>query len=188
MSSSNHTPLIQAIEEYQAKNRQRQHMPGHKGQKQALGLFRNWGNLAGWDLTEADGLDDLHSPAGALKQAQEMLAAVVGAKQAHFLVNGATVGILAAILAATAEHPGCSVLLPRNAHRAAWNALALADCQPVWLPVRYLPHGLPLGSTPQLLQTARTAPAVRRLFSFIPLITACVWIWRKCWRFAGKIG
>ncbi len=169
MSSSNQTPLIQAIEEYQAKNRQRQHMPGHKGQKQALGLFRNWGNLAGWDLTEADGLDDLHSPAGALKQAQEMLAAVVGAKQAHFLVNGATVGILAAILAATAEHPGCSVLLPRNAHRAAWNALALADCQPVWLPVQYLPHGLPLGITPQQLQTAcQNSPGCQAAFFVYP--------------------
>ena len=55
----------------------------------------------------------------------------------HLLVNGASVGILAAILAATAQSPGCSILLPRNAHRACWNGLALAGCQPVWLPVEY---------------------------------------------------
>lgn len=155
MAQSNKTPLVQAIAEYLAKNRRRQHMPGHKGQKQALRLFRHWGSLAAWDVTEADGLDDLHSPSGAIQQAEALLAAAVGAGRAHFLVNGASVGILAAILAVSAERPGCSILLPRNAHRAAWNALALADCQPVWLPVQQLsPHGLPLGITARQLQTA----------------------------------
>ena len=50
-------------------------MPGHKGQAQALGLYRHWGDLAAWDLTEAEGLDDLHAPAGAIQEAAALLAA-----------------------------------------------------------------------------------------------------------------
>lgn len=164
------TPLVQAIQAYQAKKRLRQHMPGHKGQAQANALFEHWGELAAWDLTEAEGLDDLHAPEGPIRQAAELLAQAVGAKQAHLLVNGASVGILAAILAATAQSPGCSILLPRNAHRACWNGLALAGCQPVWLPVEYdKTTGLPLGITPkQLQQAAAQTPAAKAAFFVYP--------------------
>lgn len=163
-------PLVQAIQAYQAKGRNRQHMPGHKGQAQANALFAHWGNLAAWDLTEAEGLDDLHSPDGPIRQAAELLAQAVGARQAHLLVNGASVGILAAILAAAAQSPGCNVLLPRNAHRACWNGLALAGCRPVWLPVEYdRTSGLPLGITPeQLQQAAEQNPAAQAAFFVYP--------------------
>lgn len=165
------TPIVQAIETYIAKNRQRQHMPGHKGQPRALGLLQNWGELAAWDVTEAEGLDDLHAPDGAIKQAAELMAAAVGAEQAYLLVGGASVGILAAILAVTAAAgPNCQILLPRNAHRSVWNGLALAGCQPVWLPVQYgAPDCPPLGVTPRQLRAACAAhPECQAAFFVYP--------------------
>lgn len=170
MSKPSKMPIVQAIEEYLSQKRQRQHMPGHKGQAQALGLYRHWGDLAAWDLTEAEGLDDLHAPAGAIQEAAALLAAAVGAQKAHFLINGASVGIMAAILAATAHNPGCTILLPRNAHRSVWNALALAGCRPVWLPVQQAAnHNLPLGITPQQLQAACLAhPGSQAAFFVYP--------------------
>lgn len=164
------TPLVQAIQAYLTKGRNRQHMPGHKGQAQANPLFAHWGDLAAWDLTEAEGLDDLHALDGPIRQAAELLAQAVGARQAYLLVNGASVGILAAILAATAQSPDCAILLPRNAHRACWSGLALAGCRPVWLPVEYdRPTGLPLGLTPaQLQQAAAQTPAAKAAFFVYP--------------------
>ncbi len=161
-------PIVNAIEEYLARGRLRQHMPGHKGQPQAMEILNRWGELAAWDLTEADGLDDLHSPTGVIRQSEELMAAAVGAKQAHLLVNGASVGILAAILAATTASPNSSIILPRNAHRSVWHALALAGCQPIWLPS--LPgqnQQPPLGITPQQLQKACQASVNCRAAVFV---------------------
>lgn len=161
-------PIVRAIEEYLAKDRLRQHMPGHKGQKQAMGLLAHWGDLAAWDLTEADGLDDLHSPTGAIRQAEKLMAAATDAKRAYLLVNGASAGILAAILAATAASPDSSLILPRNAHRSVWHALTLAGCRPIWLaPPPSRPHQPPLGITPQQLQNACQADVNCRAALFV---------------------
>lgn len=159
-------PLAAAVAAYINEGRLRGHMPGHKGHSSANGLFACWGELAAWDVTEAEGLDDLHAPAGAIAEAEALLAAAVGAGQAHFLVNGASVGILASVLAACgklrAERQSLKaedirVVLPRNAHRSAWNAVALAGCTPVWLPVQMMrieETGLALGVTLKQLELA----------------------------------
>lgn len=141
------TPLADAVQGYLADGRVRGHMPGHKGS--AAGYLARFGELAAWDLTEADGLDDLHAPVGAIVESERLMATAVGAKRAYLLVNGATVGIQAAIL--TACKPGESVILPRNAHRAVWSALALGDVRPIWLPVEEH-NGLATGITPEQLE------------------------------------
>ena len=159
------TPLVDAWAADIDKNRLLQHMPGHKGE--TAGGLAQFGALAAWDVTEADGLDDLHAPEGAIAEAAVLLAQAVGVRQAHLLVNGATVGIQAAILAACA--PGETLLLPRNAHRAAWSALALGDIAPLWLSVAMSADGLPLGITPRQLDEALAAnPQVKSVFLVYP--------------------
>ncbi len=163
--NKNETPLVDAIAAYIAKARQRGHMPGHKGQ--AAGLLSRFGELAAWDVTEAEGLDDLHAPAGAILRAEQLMAQAVGAYAAHFLVNGATAGIQAAILAAV--KPGERLLLPRNAHRAAWAAMTLGDIRPLWLPVPQTAAGLPLAVTPGQVEQALSAhPEVKAAFFVYP--------------------
>ena len=103
-----------------------------RGRGLAQGLIRSvlgvphegsWGPLQ-YDLTELSGLDFLGSPTGCIHEAQRMAARAFGAEHTWFLVNGSTVGIHAAVMAAA--RPGDTLLLARNAHQSAFAAMALA--------------------------------------------------------------
>lgn len=125
------------------------HMPGHK---------RNpfWGsnvsgfaekNIFGLDFTEVPGLDDLHAPEGVISQAQELAALCFKARHTFFLVNGATVGITAGIMACCKE--GDKVLVPRNAHRCVFEGLVLSGAIPVYFQPEYnYDLSVPLGPNP----------------------------------------
>jgi arginine/lysine/ornithine decarboxylase len=80
------------------------------------------------DLTELDGLDYLSAPRGAIAEAQALAARAFGAAHTWFLVNGTTVGVHAAVLAAC--RPGDAVVLGRNCHARALAACALAGVVP----------------------------------------------------------
>ena len=92
------------------------HMPGHK---------RMGGNGLPYeiDITEIDGFDNLHDPRGCLAELQENAAELFGARHAFALVNGSTVGILAATRAMTKD--GDRVLIARNSHMAVYHAAEL---------------------------------------------------------------
>lgn len=76
------------------------------------------------------GLDILSSPSGPILAAQQLAAAAWGADATWFLVNGTTAGIHAAVMATCG--PGDALLLARNAHLSAFNAMVLAGCTPVY--------------------------------------------------------
>ncbi|MFA5536737.1 MAG: decarboxylase, partial [Bacillota bacterium] len=122
----NRMPLVEAMEAYLAEEPYRLHMPGHQGgQAVAEALLPLLGQQAfKADLTEIPGLDDLHQPQGAIKEAQLLAAEAFGAKDSFFLVNGATAGIEAAFLAFL--KPGDKIFLPRHAHRSVFSALVLS--------------------------------------------------------------
>ena len=117
------------MEKYSQEGAYPFHMPGHKRNVEGVAPF-----LAQWfarDLTEIPGMDDLHEPEGILKEAQERAAALYGAQQSFFLVNGSTAGVLAAISAAVRK--GGTILMQRASHRSAYHAVQLR-----YLKVRYL--------------------------------------------------
>lgn len=122
------------------------HMPGHKqrGHLVTSELAELWGpGLFRSDLSEIGGLDYLHAPVGALRQAQQLAAEFAGADATYFLINGSTVGNQAALLATV--RPGRKVLLPRASHRSLYAGLLLADAVPVFVPPLLHPGtGLPL--------------------------------------------
>ena len=89
------------------------------------------------DLTEAEGLDDLHDPSGVIAEAQGLAADLFGSEHCFFLVNGSTGGNEAMLLAAAG--PGDSVLLVRNAHVSAVQGMILNGAEPVWLQPDMLP-------------------------------------------------
>ncbi|MBF2097161.1 MAG: aminotransferase class V-fold PLP-dependent enzyme [Gloeomargaritaceae cyanobacterium C42_A2020_066] len=109
------------------------HTPGHgRGHAIYPPLRAWWGEgVFRADLPELPGLDNLLAPAGRIAEAQAQAAQVFGADQTWFLVNGATAGLLAAVLAVC--RPGDRLLLPRNVHQAVLHALILADVWPVFL-------------------------------------------------------
>lgn len=105
-------------------------VPAHAG-SQHLGWFHQQaGALLDWDLTELPELDALNDPTGALADVQAQAADACGVAASYLLVNGATVGIATALMASLA--PNEALLIPRNAHRAAVNALVLTGAHPVW--------------------------------------------------------
>lgn len=142
-------PLIEALARHMKKEYLAFHMPGHKG---GPGAAIDWQQLVGLqalalDLTELEGLDDLHYPTGPIKEAQELAATLMGGRAAFFLVNGVSSGIHAAILSLCRE--GEKIILPRHAHRSIFGAVALSGAQPVYLrPSVDHVRGIPVGIEP----------------------------------------
>ncbi|MBQ9135862.1 MAG: aminotransferase class I/II-fold pyridoxal phosphate-dependent enzyme [Lachnospiraceae bacterium] len=122
--------LYQKLEEYAHTDYYPYHMPGHKRH-----LYGNvLAQTACWDITEIDGFDNLHAPEGILKSVQEKAAAIYGAKESFFLVNGSTAGILSAV-SATVEQGG-KILITRGCHKAVYHAAYLRN-----LEIKYLYPG-----------------------------------------------
>ena len=95
------------------------HMPGHK--RRACGRLSR--DLCGADITEIDGFDNLHQPRGMLLELQQKAAALYGAEESFYLVNGSTAGILSAVSAALPR--GGHILMARNCHKCVYHAVYL---------------------------------------------------------------
>ena len=107
-----HLPLYNAIKEYSGSSPARFHMPGHKG------------FLSPFDVTELSCTDDLQRPSAAIMESEALCAKALSAREAFFLVNGSSAGILAMLFAVGS---GKRILLGRNCHKSAINGIALAD-------------------------------------------------------------
>lgn len=122
--------LYHKIKEYVQKDYYPYHMPGHK-----RNLFGSTALPVGdIDITEIDGFDNLHNATEVLKRLQDKAAAVYGAEESFYLVNGSTSGILSALSAALPA--GGKLLMARGCHKAAFHAVYLRD-----LEVKYLWSG-----------------------------------------------
>lgn len=125
--------LYRELEKYKASGYYPYHMPGHKrrmpeGWKQEYPLLHG---IYGIDITEIDGFDNLHQAEGIIQAVQEEAAALYGAEETFFLVNGSTCGILGAI--ACAAQKGDRILMARNCHRSVYHAIYLQELEAVYL-------------------------------------------------------
>lgn len=107
------------LEEYGKSGAYPFHMPGHK--RNAF----DFPNPYTVDITEITGFDNLHHPTGILEEFEKKWAALYGAKEAYFMVNGSTGGILTAVCAALG--PNEELLLARNCHSSAYHGAFLKD-------------------------------------------------------------
>ena len=106
--------LHETLSEYSKTDMYPFHMPGHK---RALdGVYKI-------DMTEVEGVDDLHDPEGVIAAEQERLSKVYEVDKSFILVGGSTVGNLAAIYGVLDE--GDLILIPRNAHKSIYNGIIL---------------------------------------------------------------
>ena len=96
-------------------------MPGHKRRLADDDLLLK---TYGIDITEIDGFDNLHNAKGLIREAEGRAAKLFGAYETHFLVNGSTGGLLAAITAAVTE--GDSLIIAANCHRSVYNAAMIS--------------------------------------------------------------
>jgi len=128
------TPLYTKLEQFIQDNPISFHVPGHKNgflmNKQTL-LNNAWD----FDVTELNGLDDLHAASGVILEAETLLAALFNTQKSFLLVNGSTVGNLAMIMSAVDE--GDRVLVQRNSHKSVMNGIKLSKARPILLNPRY---------------------------------------------------
>lgn len=122
------TPLYDALREYAGKNSVRFHMPGHKGKFLPAPELRD---LTAIDVTELPSTGNLYTAGAPFDQAQRLWAELFGFDCCQFLTGGSTMGIHTGL--ALCCRPGERILMDRSCHRAAFNALALLDLEPVWL-------------------------------------------------------
>lgn len=127
------TPLLDAIIDYTRERPAYFKIPGHRYEKGISPRWRKWtgDGIFQFDLTEAEGLDDLHCPEGVIREAQELAAEVFGAQATYFLVNGTTCGNEAMVMTCAGE--GEKIMVPRNAHKSVLMGLILSGAEPVYL-------------------------------------------------------
>lgn len=109
-------------------------------------IFNKFRNFYKYDISETEAQD----PQTALAQAEKRATKIYGTRNTHFLTNGSTSGVIAAVLACC--NKGDKVLLWRNSHPCHLNAVKLAGCEPVFydLPIDK-EWGIPQKTTPELV-------------------------------------
>ena len=156
MSSNQHqTPYLDALREYAAREPARLHVPGHKGGAGAdPQLLEAIGERAlSLDVPALTHGIDIGPDPTPFEHAQRLAAAAWGARRAWFLVNGASQGNLAAGLALA--HYGEHVVVQRNAHSSAIDALVLSGLRPTFAAPELDPElGIAHCLAPQTLERA----------------------------------
>ena len=83
------------------------------------------------DVTGVPTMDDLQEPHGCIKEAQELAAALFGADQTYFVVNGTSGAIQTMVLATLND--GDSIVIPRNIHKSILSAIILTGAYPAFV-------------------------------------------------------
>ncbi|MEG0313717.1 MAG: aminotransferase class I/II-fold pyridoxal phosphate-dependent enzyme [Erysipelotrichaceae bacterium] len=143
--SQSDAPIEQALLAYKAKRTVSFDVPGHKQGKGNKRLTRFLGeDTMQVDVNSMKPLDNLCHPVGVIKDAQELAAQAFHASSAFFMLNGTSSGVQAMIMSALKENE--EIILPRNVHRSAINALILCGAKPVYVNPSVNTHlGIPLG-------------------------------------------
>ncbi len=161
------TPIIDSLKKYIEKQDLRLHMPGHKGKAIMPGQNIIGSGVYKADVTEVAGLDNLHQPAEAIAQLEQLTAELFGAQHSFLLVNGATAGIHATFL--SLSQPGKKALIPRNSHKAVFSALVLTGLEPVYLPIEVCPrYGMPLGIAVNQIDINKIIEEISFIFNVRP--------------------
>ncbi len=147
-------PLYEAMREHRLNRVVPFDVPGHKGGRGNRTLTEFLGeNCLKNDVNSMKPLDNLCHPVSVIKQAQELAADAFGAENSIFIVNGATGAVQAMIMSLCKA--GDKIILPRNVHRSAINALVVCGAVPVYVnPGVNSGLGIPLGMTPDEVERA----------------------------------
>ena len=139
------TPLADALDRQRINRLAHFDVPAHKSGRGNLELTEYLGSRAmAMDVNSMKPLDNLGHPVSVIKDAQALAAEAFGADDAFFMVNGTTSAVQTMIWAAT--NRGDKIILPRNVHRSAINALVVNGAVPVYInPGRDKRLGIPLG-------------------------------------------
>ena len=138
-------PILEALQRYKSMRVVPFDVPGHKQGKGNPELTQFLGqSCLSVDVNAMKPLDNLCHPVSVIREAEQLAADALGAAQAFFMVNGTTSAVQSMILSVCKR--GEKIIMPRNVHRSAINALILSGAVPVYVnPSINHQLGIPLG-------------------------------------------
>lgn len=143
--SQQNAPIYEALTRFKSMRVVPFDVPGHKRGRGTPELTEFLGEKClTVDVNSMKPLDNLCHPVSVIRQAEELAAEAFGAHHAFFMVNGTTSAVQSMILSVCAR--GDKIILPRNVHRSAINALVVCGAVPVYVnPGVNRELGIPLG-------------------------------------------
>lgn len=128
----NKMPIAQALQKMKHSRLVPFDVPGHKrgkGNKELTEFFGE--NCVSIDVNSMKMLDYLSHPKSVIKEAELLTADAFGAKYAFLMVNGTSSCVQSMILSVCKDFD--KIILPRNVHKSAINALILSGAVPVYV-------------------------------------------------------
>ena len=158
------TPLADALDRQRIDRLAHFDVPAHKSGRGNPELTEYLGARAmAMDVNSMKPLDNLAHPVSVIREAQQLAAEAFGADDAFFMVNGTTSAVQAMIMATCSA--GDEIILPRNVHRSAINALVVCGAVPVYInPGQERRIGIPLGmSVEDVKKTIAAHPSAKAI-------------------------
>lgn len=154
--SQSKAPVLEAMTQHLQNRVVPFDVPGHKGGRGNSELTDFLGkSCLKADVNSMKPLDNLCHPVSVIKEAQDLAAEAFGAEHAFFMVNGTTGSVQAMIM--TVCKSGDKIIMPRNVHRSAINALVVNGAVPVYVnPGTNKELGIPLGMSVENVKKAIT--------------------------------
>lgn len=127
-------PLINGVVDYINEKNIPFTMPGHKGGEGFLATEEGkiiYENVFKADITEVEGVDNLHSPKGIINESLMGLSEFYKSYKSYYLVNGSTGGNLTMIF--SSFNKGEKIILERNCHRSIMNGVIMRELNPIYI-------------------------------------------------------
>ena len=125
-------PIYEALRRFRRMRVVPFDVPGHKRGRGNMELTEFLGeDCMNVDVNSMKPLDNLCHPVSVIRDAEELAADAFGAAHAFFMVGGTTSAVQSMIMYACKS--GDKIIMPRNVHRSAINALILTGAVPVYV-------------------------------------------------------
>ena len=130
--TQDNAPIYEALERMRRMRVVPFDVPGHKRGRGNQELTDFLGEACmSVDVNSMKPLDNLCHPVSVIRDAEDLAAQAFGADSAFFMVGGTTSAVQSMILYASKN--GDKIIMPRNVHRSAINALILCGAVPVYV-------------------------------------------------------
>ncbi|MDO5402201.1 MAG: aminotransferase class V-fold PLP-dependent enzyme [Eubacteriales bacterium] len=132
MTNQRRAPIYEALEKLRKQRVVPFDVPGHKRGRGNPELVELLGEkCVGIDVNSMKPLDNLCHPVSVIRDAEDMAAAAFHAEHAFLMVGGTTSAVQSMILSVCKRKD--KIILPRNVHKSAINALVLCGAVPVYV-------------------------------------------------------
>ena len=160
----NQAPIYEALVKLRKKRIVPFDVPGHKRGRGNPELVELLGEkCVGIDVNSMKPLDNLGHPISIIRDAEELAADAFGASHAFLMIGGTTSSVQTMILSTCKA--GDKIILPRNVHKSAINALVLCGAIPIYIEMSVDPKiGIALGlENDRVAQTIKNHPDAKAI-------------------------